>query len=165
MPHYQRKPKSQPGAKVELQFVNAAPNDLDRKSQTRSIIRANAAHFHWRHNRPPQEKVNPHKRSRAAIETPLSLTKVSSGVPDFCAVDGATQTESYVDYYDGDDSNMMSLGSSLASLTGQVGSEDVDPFSTYECAFPRDLVSRCITFSKQQDSCDCRTSNSLKTLE
>ena len=49
----QRNARSRPGAKVdrELQFVNVVPNSQDQKTETRSIIRANAAHFHWRHNR------------------------------------------------------------------------------------------------------------------
>ncbi|CRG91231.1 hypothetical protein PISL3812_08279 [Talaromyces islandicus] len=56
-PRRQRCARSCPGAKIDLQFINVKPDDPDQKSQTREIVRANAAYFHWRHNRPPRNKA------------------------------------------------------------------------------------------------------------
>jgi hypothetical protein len=56
-PRYQRCAKSYPDTKIDLQFVNVKPDDPDQGRQTRAVIRANAAHFHWRHNRPPKDKA------------------------------------------------------------------------------------------------------------
>ncbi|OKL64617.1 hypothetical protein UA08_00307 [Talaromyces atroroseus] len=53
----QRCARSCPGTKIDLEFVSVRPDDQDQRMKTRSLIRANAAHFHWRHNRPPQDKV------------------------------------------------------------------------------------------------------------
>lgn len=53
----QRCARSRPGTKVDFQFVNVKPDDPDQRSATRAVVRANAAHFHWRHNRPPRDKA------------------------------------------------------------------------------------------------------------
>ncbi|RFU31482.1 hypothetical protein B7463_g4882, partial [Scytalidium lignicola] len=62
----QRNARSRPGTKVELQFVNVVPNRQEQKAETQAIIRANAAHFHWRHNRPPRDKCKL-KKSRDSV--------------------------------------------------------------------------------------------------
>jgi hypothetical protein len=63
----QRNARSRPGTKVELQFVNVVPNGQDQKTETQAIIRANAAHFHWRHNRPPRDKCKLKKSRHGAV--------------------------------------------------------------------------------------------------
>jgi hypothetical protein len=83
----QRNARSRPGAKVdrELQFVNVVPNNPDYKTETRSIIRANAAHFHWRHNRPRDKSKLKKSRHGAVfdheeiISRPLPLLNTQLG--------------------------------------------------------------------------------------
>lgn len=55
----QRNARSRPDSKTELHFVNVIPSSQDEKAETRAIIRANAAYFHWRYNRPPQDEPQP----------------------------------------------------------------------------------------------------------
>lgn len=56
-PRRQRNERSKPDTKTALQFVNVVAADrLEANSETRAIVRANAAHFHWRNNRPPRSK-------------------------------------------------------------------------------------------------------------
>lgn len=52
-----RSANSCPGGKIALQFVNVRPEDRNSKKQTQAIVRANAAYYHWRHNRPPRDKT------------------------------------------------------------------------------------------------------------
>ncbi|RDW71665.1 hypothetical protein BP5796_07699 [Coleophoma crateriformis] len=54
--------RARPGPPAELQFVHVVPNGpAAKQSETRSIVRANAAYYHWRHNRRPQDKPKPRK--------------------------------------------------------------------------------------------------------
>ncbi|KAJ8103419.1 hypothetical protein POJ06DRAFT_279217 [Lipomyces tetrasporus] len=63
----QRCARSCPATKIDLQFVNVRPDDQDQRTKTRAIVRANAAHFHWRHNRPPQEKAIVEQSGRGTV--------------------------------------------------------------------------------------------------
>ncbi|KAH8817202.1 hypothetical protein F5884DRAFT_245066 [Xylogone sp. PMI_703] len=70
----QRDARSRPGTKTELQFVNVISGSQHSKAETRTIIRANAAHFHWRHNRPPQDasqSIEPAQDVQSLVDTRL----------------------------------------------------------------------------------------------
>ena len=56
VPRRPRDPRSKPDTKVKFQFVNEDVASNDGKARARAIVRANAAHFHWRHNRPPNDE-------------------------------------------------------------------------------------------------------------
>lgn len=73
----QRSARSSLGTKVDLQFVYVTPDDRDRRTETRTIVRANAAHFHWRHNRPPQDKSNIKKAVQPATSSDDEVTSRS----------------------------------------------------------------------------------------
>jgi len=133
----QRNPKSQPGNKVELQFVTVVPNDPNWNTANHSIIRANAAHFHWRHNRPPRGGSKLAKKSQGGPSSISSLAKLTYGIPN-------RQAANRIRSLQGSTPSQLECG----GLIDQPSSEEVDPFSSYECNLPRGFVSRCITFSK-----------------
>lgn len=93
-----RKPrcaKSLPGANIDFQFVDVKPQDRNQKRNTQKIVRANAAHFHWRHNRPPRDKVKPQEVSRSIIShdedvrrpsLPMDSTRLGTDVDPFSSV-------------------------------------------------------------------------------
>ncbi|KAK9351267.1 hypothetical protein V1523DRAFT_417313 [Lipomyces doorenjongii] len=110
----QRCARSCPGTKIDLQFVNVKPDDQDQRTETRAIIRANAAHFHWRHNRPPQDKSKLKQSGHGAVSRH-------------------------------DERITCPL---LPMQSTQLGT-DVDPFSSYNCDFPRTFVNHCIAFNAQ----------------
>jgi len=161
-----RSSKSQPGNKVELQFVNVVPDDQHQNTGTRSLIRAHAAHFHWRHNRPPREGGKPHTKSiRVAPTLPLLCPKPTCRNPDRRAVDGTAHLQILTSCNEHDEligQDETSLISSHTLTNYQPSSEEIDPFSTYECELPREFVSRCITFSKQRSSYYGHITDSLR---
>ena len=149
----QRNSKSQPGNKVELQFINVVPNDQNQNAETRSIIRANAAHFHWRHNRPPREGCKPHKKSiQVAPTLGSSCARPTGGIGDGQSRHGTDSQQSSIpsqtEHGELNSQEWMSSRSLLTLTNNQLGLEEVDPFSTFECDLPREFVSRCITFSQ-----------------
>jgi len=150
-----RNTRSRPGTEVELQFINVVSTDQERKptkAARRSLVRANAAHFHWRNNRPPQDKLKA-KKSRHVAQ--LSLGAESSATIAVHGVGNETDQLQRSNHplikhdavYDNIHPNFYP-GSFMLPNTTQLGSYLVDPFSYYECELPRDFVSRCITFSK-----------------
>jgi hypothetical protein len=92
-PKRQRCARSCPGNKIDLQFVNAKPDDQNQRRETKAIVRANAAHFHWRHNRPPQDeaKLKPSKRGTVSRQVksisrplrPMNSTQLEAGASPF----------------------------------------------------------------------------------
>ncbi|KAJ6008887.1 hypothetical protein N7499_001066 [Penicillium canescens] len=92
-PKRQRCARSCPGNKIDLQFVNAKPDDQNQRKETKAIVRANAAHFHWRHNRPPQDeaKLKPSKRGTVSRQVksisrplrPMNSTQLEAGASPF----------------------------------------------------------------------------------
>jgi hypothetical protein len=144
----QRNPKSQPGYKIAFQFVNVLPNDHDLKTkvQTRSFIRENAAHFHWRHNRPPKHTCKPKKQQPIARSSSPPSTKHSSKALNHSAAIGIGHPQVSDSYHD---KRSSSYHYHQIEKNAELGF-NVDPFPSYDSELPRDLVSRCIIFSKLQ---------------
>jgi hypothetical protein len=90
-PRYQRCTKSCPDTKIDLQFVNVKPDDPDQRRETRTVIRANAAHFHWRHNRPPKDKAK-NKQTRRG-----DVTRHDEGIPSPSLPMSSTQLAADID--------------------------------------------------------------------
>lgn len=100
---HQRSAKSCPGSKIDLQFVTVKPDDSEQKTRekTRAIVRSNAAHFHWRHNRPPKDKattttkkqlrhgaaVSRHDKKTSIHLLPISSIKLGTDVDPFSSYD------------------------------------------------------------------------------
>lgn len=84
--------KSLPAANIDFQFVDVKPDDRNQKRRTQKIIRANAAHFHWRHNRPPRDKGKPQESGSCTIShdedvrspsLPMDSTRLGTDVDPF----------------------------------------------------------------------------------
>jgi hypothetical protein len=163
---YQRNARSRPDTKAALQFVNVVPTGQDECPETRAIIRANAAHFHWRHNRPPQEKPKPKqsrhgarrhtdrlKRGLIATE-PSSCEPISlwnSGDVATGGIDQLPSSNSHVEengtVRDYERNHALSPRISLSTENTYLGVK-VDPFSSFPSELPPDFVGRCISYSK-----------------
>lgn len=163
---YQRNARSKPDNKAALQFINVVPTGQDECPETRAIIRANAAHFHWRYNRPPQGEPKP-KRSRHGARRhtvclkrdliatqPSSCELVSLRVPDDVATGGTDQLPSSNSHVEENDTvhayernRTLSPRISLSNENTYLGVK-VDPFSSFPSELPPDFVGRCIYYSK-----------------
>lgn len=140
---YQRSSRSRPDAKPELQFVNVEISGPENKAKTRSLVRANAAHFHWRHNRPPRDSDEAENliSRRAPARAPQKRSQTSR----------PHSKESHAN--PGHDRTDCCLSGTPEVGRAQLGVDVLDPFGSYVCALPSDLVSRCITFSKHDECC------------
>jgi len=150
-PRRQRNSRSRPGTVVEVQFVNVVPNDENGKTSTQSVVRANAAHFHWRHNRPPQDRgKQTQKITQVAPTLHSSRAKHMNVCPPQAIKEVSLQSSAplYIENGEFKSQEELESSSSLSLANKQPSFEEVDPFSTYDCDLPREFVSRCITFSK-----------------
>jgi hypothetical protein len=160
----QRNAKSRPGAQLEFQFVNVKPNAQDQKTkiETRSFIRGNAAHFHWRHNRPPKDVRKPVKSRQIARPSSSPASEHPSEARERGAANGTSElhtSKQYHDkqvalyhYHDFDRNTQLGFG--------------IDPFPSYDSELPRDLINRCIDYSKLEGFSyrNFDIADSLKTL-
>jgi hypothetical protein len=162
----ERNARSRRGTNVELQFVNVVPNGDDQKAQTRSIIRANAAHFHWRHNRPQQDK----SKSKEARHVAQPSSRVAASlVPDHVPTNEIDQLQSSTSHLIENSTVRDHEGNHgiapliLLSMENPHLEFKVDPFSSFASELPTHFVSRCIIFSKRYCFDDTRTTNYLPT--
>ncbi|RDW66559.1 hypothetical protein BP6252_10194 [Coleophoma cylindrospora] len=121
--------RARPDAPAELQFVHVVPNGPeDKKSETRSIVRANAAYFHWRHNRPPQDKPRPRKLRNTAQKHTQSRER--SRAHDTAARKRVGGRESSEDAVNNNHHH-------------EIGQHPMPP------EIPEDFTSRCLTYNAQ----------------
>ena len=161
---YQRHARSQPDTRTDFQFVH-----LELPGQTciaaertgiRSLVRANAAHFHWRHNRPPRPenkiqlprpRTKPAQKTSGKVNTCLNVTlpsrrraqrrtpskKISlaqSSLPHLL--------QDSIFYHDGNEFESHAM---VPWRECQLG-----PLATFASGLPLDFITRCITYSKNR---------------
>ncbi len=165
-PPSQRSAKSSPDTQIQLQFVNVVPTSTgkDKRAETLHIIRANAAHFHWRHNRPPHDKWKTKQSTNGVPKRPEPLkhgfnstpsSEESSSPPDDSPTDelyqlptpSSSSVESAQSGSDEKDPEMSPI--TLLTMDTTYLGHKVDPFSSCASDLPPEFVGRCIRYSKR----------------
>ena len=159
MVEYQRDARSKPDARNELQFVLVEPGheSKEEKNRTRSVIRANAAHFHWRHNRPPgwqDESQRPLLRRKRA-EKKSTKSKTASATKSPAPQKARRQASVYGQQLHLNHASQQDIYHCEAVL------QDMTPWREYALGslasfasdLPPDYVTRCIAFSQYNVIC------------
>ena len=152
-------------ARVGIQFVNVGPPGQESKEEqtrTLSIVRSNAAHFHWRHNRP--------SGSHKLLKAPRSTQKRVRKDPKKPRKDPGLEVQSShrartgvvkrknnrlqnSEFHVSQHGVLYNLSEAASMTMLPWRDTQLNPLATFASELPPYFINRCITYSKKIFTC------------